>query len=85
MLLHIGGEPITHTHLPWPGPPPVRVVAFEPVRKFRAYLEWALHANGVAWLVDVVPHVGSHGGGRGAPGVDSGSTGPTTQPHSHAG
>ncbi|KXZ53120.1 hypothetical protein GPECTOR_7g1011 [Gonium pectorale] len=32
-----------------------RVVAFEPVPKFRALLEWTVHAAGVAALVDVLP------------------------------
>lgn len=64
-----------------PAPSPFRVVAFEPVRKFRAYLEWALHANGVAWLVDVVPHVGDEaaatlGHPAGGPGC-----GPAGGPH----
>ncbi|KAG2446579.1 hypothetical protein HYH02_008565 [Chlamydomonas schloesseri] len=31
-----------------------RVVAFEPVRKFRALLDWTVHAAGVSYLVDVV-------------------------------
>ncbi|GIL74023.1 hypothetical protein Vretimale_5047 [Volvox reticuliferus] len=31
-----------------------RVVAFEPVRKFRAFLEWSIHAAGVAERVHVV-------------------------------
>lgn len=33
---------------------PHRVVAFEPVDKFRAFLEWSVHAAGVAELVYVV-------------------------------
>lgn len=40
-----------------------RVVAFEPVRKFRALLDWSIHAAGVSHLVDVVRYAARGGGG----------------------
>ncbi len=51
--------------LPAPCPTPFRVIAFEPVPHFHAFLEYSVHANhGLAALVDMRGNVVSHESGK---------------------